>query len=159
VGVHADEQRQKEGANATEGTGQQVYFPLEKEGHDCPERRQAYLQQRGVAYEAGSSADWARWSDGAPSDQRQEGKVLHSLRDGLRERLSPIAVGYEDINDVDTLIFDPGPGLTGPGSGRASAGSPGSSAAVSAGGGLARGCVPLVLSGSPEQPKEGSLGL
>jgi hypothetical protein len=41
------------------------------------------------------------------SDRRQEGKVHHSLRDLLRQRLFQIALGYEDVNDANTLRFDP----------------------------------------------------
>src|SRR5712692_4337248 len=41
------------------------------------------------------------------SDRRQEGKVQHGLRDLLRQRLFQIGLGYEDVNDANTLRFDP----------------------------------------------------
>ncbi len=41
------------------------------------------------------------------SDRRQERKVQHGLRDLLRQRLFSIGLGYEDVNDADTLRFDP----------------------------------------------------
>jgi len=43
----------------------------------------------------------------ALSDRRQEAKIQHSLRDLLRQRLFQIALGYEDVNDANTLRFDP----------------------------------------------------
>jgi len=40
------------------------------------------------------------------SDQRQPGKVRHSLDDLLRQRVYQIAQGYEDCNDADDLRCD-----------------------------------------------------
>jgi hypothetical protein len=40
-------------------------------------------------------------------DQRQQGKVEHSVRDLLRQRLFGIACGYEDGNDAARLAGDP----------------------------------------------------
>ena len=40
-------------------------------------------------------------------DARQAGKVRHSLHDLFRQRIYPIAAGYEDCNDADRLRYDP----------------------------------------------------
>ena len=40
-------------------------------------------------------------------DSRQAGKVRHSVHDLFRQRIYPIAAGYEDCNDVDRLRGDP----------------------------------------------------
>jgi hypothetical protein len=40
-------------------------------------------------------------------DERQPGKVLHSLQDLLRERIYALAAGYEDANDLNSLATDP----------------------------------------------------
>jgi hypothetical protein len=40
-------------------------------------------------------------------DNRQAGKVRHSMIDLLRERIYSIASGYEDANDLDRLRYDP----------------------------------------------------
>jgi len=40
-------------------------------------------------------------------DLRQAGKVRHGKEEMLRQRLYPIAAGYEDCNDSDFLRSDP----------------------------------------------------
>ena len=40
-------------------------------------------------------------------DDRQPGKVKHSLRDALRQRVFGIALGYPDANDAEGLANDP----------------------------------------------------
>ena len=40
-------------------------------------------------------------------DSRQAGKVIHSCRDLLRQRIYGIASGYPDCNDADALATDP----------------------------------------------------
>ena len=40
-------------------------------------------------------------------DRRQPGKVAHSLRDLLRQRVFGLACGYADCNDVARLVDDP----------------------------------------------------
>jgi hypothetical protein len=40
-------------------------------------------------------------------DDRQSGKVQHSLRDLLAQRIFGIACGYADANDADQLADDP----------------------------------------------------
>jgi len=49
------------------------------------------------------------------SDQRNPGLVVHSLRTMLSQRITAIALGYEDIDDHDTLRHDPLLGLLGDG--------------------------------------------
>ena len=41
-------------------------------------------------------------------DSRQGGKVAHELVSLLRQRVYGIALGYEDLNDHDSLRRDPG---------------------------------------------------
>jgi hypothetical protein len=40
-------------------------------------------------------------------DTRQQGKVLHSIHDLLRQRVYGIACGYADCNDAARLAHDP----------------------------------------------------
>src|SRR5207245_5063621 len=40
-------------------------------------------------------------------DRRQSGKVVHPLRDLLRQRVFGLACGYADCNDAARLIDDP----------------------------------------------------
>ena len=49
------------------------------------------------------------------SDQRNPGLVVHSLRTLVSQRITAIALGYEDIDDHDTLRHDPLLGLLGDG--------------------------------------------
>jgi hypothetical protein len=44
----------------------------------------------------------------AIQDARQSGKVRHDTQALLKQRLLQICCGYEDVNDADTLRFDPG---------------------------------------------------
>lgn len=41
-------------------------------------------------------------------DVRQSGKVVHSMRDMIRQRVYGLALGYEDLNDHNELRHDPG---------------------------------------------------
>ena len=41
-------------------------------------------------------------------DGRQPGKVRHRMVDLVRQRVFAIALGYEDLNDYETLRHDPG---------------------------------------------------
>lgn len=41
------------------------------------------------------------------SDNRQAGKIRHSMAELLKERIYAIALGYEDTNDLDRLRYDP----------------------------------------------------
>jgi len=41
-----------------------------------------------------------------PFDERQPGKVEHSVQDIIRQRVYAIAAGYEDVNDHDDLRLD-----------------------------------------------------
>jgi hypothetical protein len=41
-------------------------------------------------------------------DERQPGKVRHSIEDLLRQRIYQICCGYEDVSDANALRFDPG---------------------------------------------------
>ena len=93
----------------TECTGQQVLFSIGKkrvttvfDGGNLTSDSGALLLNR-VDQRLGLSGRMAE----ALSDPRQEGKVLHPLRDLLRQRLFQIALGYEDVNDANTLRFDP----------------------------------------------------
>ena len=43
----------------------------------------------------------------AVQDRRQASKVVHPLKDLMRERVYAIASGYEDANDLDRLKYDP----------------------------------------------------
>ena len=58
---------------------------------------------RGVDESLGLTAAMAR----AFLDPRQVGKVAHSMRDMLRQRVHLIACGYADCNDADRLAHDP----------------------------------------------------
>src|SRR2546425_9019405 len=40
-------------------------------------------------------------------DRRQPGKIAHSLRDLVRQRVFGLACGYADCNDVARLVGDP----------------------------------------------------
>jgi hypothetical protein len=40
-------------------------------------------------------------------DERQAAKTCHSRQEQLRQRVYPIAAGYEDCNDADRLRHDP----------------------------------------------------
>ncbi|PCI39239.1 MAG: hypothetical protein COB46_09415 [Rhodospirillaceae bacterium] len=40
-------------------------------------------------------------------DHREQTRVQHSLSDLLAQRITGIALGYEDLNDHDTLRHDP----------------------------------------------------
>ena len=44
---------------------------------------------------------------GCLADTRQAGKVAHSIRDLVRQRLFGIACGYADCNDAGRLAEDP----------------------------------------------------
>jgi hypothetical protein len=41
------------------------------------------------------------------TDARKPGKVIHSFRDLMRQRVFGIACGYEDCNDAERLAEDP----------------------------------------------------
>ena len=41
-----------------------------------------------------------------PFDERQPGKVEHSVQDIIRQRVYAIAAGYEEVNDHDDLRLD-----------------------------------------------------
>jgi Transposase DDE domain group 1 len=101
--------RLKGGARVTECTGQQVLFSIGKkrvttvfDGGNLTSDSGALLLNR-VDERLGLS----RRLTEVLSDPRQEAKVLHPLRDLLRQRLFQIALGYEDVNDANSLRFDP----------------------------------------------------
>lgn len=54
-----------------------------------------------------AALDLSRRLAGCLADRRQAGKVEHSVRDLLRQRLFGIACGYEDGNDAARLSGDP----------------------------------------------------
>ncbi len=60
------------------------------------------LLLRGADHLPGLTASLAR----RLSDDRQAGKVEHSLRDMLRQRIYSLPLGYEDLNDHDALRHD-----------------------------------------------------
>lgn len=41
------------------------------------------------------------------TDPREQGKVLHGVKEMIRERVYAIGLGYEDANDLDLLGSDP----------------------------------------------------
>jgi len=75
---------------------------------------QAVFDQEGVTSDAGALLlrevdEHIGLTDklaGAMGDPRQQGKVTHSARDLLRQRIYAIALGYEDINDHRELRHD-----------------------------------------------------
>ncbi|MGH7962160.1 MAG: IS1380 family transposase [Candidatus Binatia bacterium] len=93
----------------TECTGQEVLFSIGKKKVTTVFDGGKLTSDSGVLFlnrvdeRLGLSGRMA----GALLDPRQEGKVLHSLRDLLRQRLFQIALGYEDVNDANSLRFDP----------------------------------------------------
>ena len=44
-------------------------------------------------------------------DERKPGLIEHSVEEMLRQRIGALAMGYEDLNDHDSLRHDPAHGL------------------------------------------------
>jgi Transposase DDE domain group 1 len=93
----------------TECTGQQVFFSIGKRKVTTVFDGGSLSSDSGVLFlnRIDERLGLSRRMAEAVGDPRQEAKVEHSLRDLLRQRLFQIGLGYEDVNDANTLRFDP----------------------------------------------------